>query len=51
MTFIYFSRSASYSLYHPGPGSDLSSSEKTSASGAIWTFQKDMAYVSGVRRT
>lgn len=39
------------SVYHPGPGSDLSYSEKTLASGAIWTFQKDMAYVSGARRT
>lgn len=51
MTFGYFSRSGCYSLYRPGPGSDLSSSEKTSASGAIWTFEKDMAYVSGARRT
>ncbi len=38
-------------VYRPGLGSDLSYSEKTSASGAIWTFQKDMAYVSGARRT
>ena len=36
--------------YRPGVGADVVYNEETTARGAIYSFQKDMSYISGIRR-